>query len=65
MSKPKKPRFSTFWKATNEKRTSNFFSLGENALKVGFDNEISVELNKKVLNLAYYFDENRFPGVVE
>ncbi len=42
-----------------------FFSLGENALKVGFDNEISVELNKKVLNLAHYFDENRFPGVVE
>lgn len=42
-----------------------FFSLGENALTVSFGNAISLELNKKVLTLAEYFDKNRFPGFVE
>lgn len=41
------------------------FSLGESALTVYFGNEISLESNRKALNLAAYFDKNRFPGFVE
>ncbi|HXG82771.1 MAG TPA: 5-oxoprolinase subunit PxpB [Pyrinomonadaceae bacterium] len=41
------------------------FSLGETALTVSFGNDISAELNKKVLSLAFYFDENGFPGLIE
>jgi inhibitor of KinA len=48
---------------TNER--VKIFSLGENALTISFGNEISLELNKRVLNLSRHFEENRFPGLVE
>jgi inhibitor of KinA len=48
---------------TNER--VKIFSLGENALTISFGNEISLELNKRVLNLSRHFEENRFPGFVE
>lgn len=41
------------------------FPLGDCAVTVEFGNQISPELNDRVLNLARYFDENRFPGFVE
>lgn len=41
------------------------FSLGESALTINFGDEISAELNRSVLNLAFYFNENRFPGFIE
>ncbi len=41
------------------------FPLGDAALTVSFGNEISLELNKKVLNLAAHFQTNRFDGFVE
>lgn len=41
------------------------FPLGENALTIEFANEISEELNDRVLSLARYLDKNRFAGFVE
>ena len=41
------------------------FPLGDNALTVEFGNEISAELNSRVLSLARFFDANTFPGFVE
>ncbi|MFN3329760.1 MAG: 5-oxoprolinase subunit PxpB [Pyrinomonadaceae bacterium] len=41
------------------------FPLGESALTVDFGNEISVELNQKVLWLASFFEKNPFPGMIE
>ena len=41
------------------------FPLGENALIVEFGTEVSLELNRKSLNLAAYFQKNPFPGLVE
>jgi len=41
------------------------FSLGDHALTVEFGNEISAELNNRVLKLAHFFDENSFEGFVE
>lgn len=41
------------------------FSLGDGALTVSFGIEISLESNAKVLNLDYYFEKNRFPGLIE
>jgi len=41
------------------------FPLGENALTVEFGNEISLELNQQALQLAEYFQKNRFPGFIE
>ncbi len=41
------------------------FSLGDNALTIDFGNEISVELNERVLTLAQIFDKNSFAGFVE
>lgn len=41
------------------------FPLGDNALTVEFGNEISVELNNRVLSLARFFDANKFLGFVE
>ena len=41
------------------------FPLGDNALTVEFGNEISDELNNRVLNLAAFFDKNAFQGLIE
>jgi len=41
------------------------FPLGENALTVEFGNEISLDLNRKALVLADYFQKDPFPGFVE
>jgi inhibitor of KinA len=41
------------------------FSLGENALTIDFGNEISLELNGKVLRLAAFLAQNNFAGFVE
>ena len=41
------------------------FSLGDGALTIDFGNEISAELNDRVLKLAQFFDENSFAGFVE
>lgn len=41
------------------------FPLGDNALTVEFGNEISVELNDHVLNLADFFETSVFEGFIE
>lgn len=41
------------------------FPLGDAALTVSFGSEISLETNKKVLNLAAHFEKNRFAGFIE
>jgi inhibitor of KinA len=41
------------------------FPLGENALTVEFGNEISLELNRKALDLAGHFQKHPFPGFIE
>jgi inhibitor of KinA len=41
------------------------FPLGDNALTISFGNEISPELNNRVLKLANYFEQNSFPGFIE
>jgi inhibitor of KinA len=41
------------------------FSLGENALTIDFGNEISLELNNKVLRLAAFLAANSFAGFIE
>ena len=41
------------------------FPLGENALTVEFDNEISPETNDKVINSADYISKNSFEGFIE
>jgi inhibitor of KinA len=41
------------------------FPLGENALTVDFGNEISLELNNKVLRLDGFLAENNFSGFIE
>lgn len=41
------------------------FPLGENALTIEFANEISGELNDRVLSVAAYLDKHRFPGFIE
>jgi inhibitor of KinA len=41
------------------------FPLGDAGLTVEFGNEISVELNNCVINLAGFFDKNPFLGFVE
>lgn len=44
---------------------TRIFPLGENAVTVEFGNEMSEPLNDAAMNLAEYFDANRFPGFVE
>ena len=46
-------------------RPTRIFPLGENALTIEFGNELSEPLNAAAMNLADYFDANRFPGYVE
>lgn len=41
------------------------FPLGDDALTVEFGNEISAELNNRVLSLSRFFEANTFPGFVE
>ncbi len=41
------------------------FPIGGTALTIEFGNEISVELNKRVIQLARFFEENSFLGFVE
>lgn len=41
------------------------FPLGDNAVTIEFGNEVSLDLNRKVLALADYFESNQFPGFVE
>lgn len=41
------------------------FPLGENALTIDFGNEISLELNNRVLQFADFFARNNFAGFVE
>jgi hypothetical protein len=38
------------------------FPLSENALTVEFGNEISLDLNRKALDLADYFQKDPFPA---
>ncbi len=44
---------------------ANIFPLGESALNVNFGNEISLELNNKVLKLADFIEKNQFSGFIE
>ncbi len=44
---------------------AKIFPLGESALTIEFRNEISVELNNRVLTLANFFTENSFAGFEE
>ncbi|CAN5587512.1 5-oxoprolinase subunit B [soil metagenome] len=46
-------------------RNIKIFPLGDNALTISFGNEISPELNNRVLKLANYFVHNSFPGFIE
>lgn len=46
-------------------RPTRIFPLGENALTIEFGNELSEPLNAAAMNLADYFDANRFPGYIE
>jgi inhibitor of KinA len=41
------------------------FPLGDAALTVEFSTGISVEINKKAISLAGYFEQNPFPGFIE
>ena len=41
------------------------FPLGENALTVEFGNEISLDLNRKALDLAEHLQNDPFPGFIE
>ena len=41
------------------------FPLGDNALTVEFGNEISVEMNDRVVQTAEFFERNRFDGLLE
>ncbi len=41
------------------------FPLGDNALTIEFGSEISPALNSLVINLADYFSQNQFPGLIE
>jgi inhibitor of KinA len=41
------------------------FPLGDNALTVEFGNEISVEMNSRVVHLADFFERNSFAGFIE
>ncbi|HJS50272.1 MAG TPA: 5-oxoprolinase subunit PxpB [Pyrinomonadaceae bacterium] len=41
------------------------FPLGENALTVEFGNEISLDLNRKAIDLAEHFQNEPFPGLIE
>lgn len=48
-----------------DKDNFRIFSLGENAVTIEFGNAISERLNRRVLNLAKYFENNPFSGLIE
>ncbi len=48
-----------------KKEKVKIFSLGESALTIEFGNEISVELNNRVLKFSGYFAKNSFAGFEE
>ncbi len=48
-----------------KKNHVKIFPLGDNALTLSFGNEISPELNKKVLKLANFIEQNPFKGFIE
>ncbi len=41
------------------------YSLGENAVTINFGNEISAEINNRVIQLDYHFNNNQFSGFIE
>lgn len=41
------------------------FPLGTDALTIELGREISPELNDRIINLAQYFEQNPFPGLIE
>lgn len=41
------------------------FAISENAVTIDFGNEISVELNEKVIQLAEFIEQNKFIGLSE
>jgi len=41
------------------------FPLGENALTIELGEEISEKLNRRILKLAKYFEQNKFEGFIE
>ena len=43
----------------------HFFSVSENSLTLSFGNEISEEINQKILNLSDLIGKNPFPGLTE
>lgn len=46
-------------------KSIKIFPLGDNALTVSFGNKISPELNNPALKLAQFFEQNKFPGLIE
>ena len=48
-----------------KKKDAKIFPLGESALTIDFGNEISVELNNRILRLENFFAENSFTGFEE
>jgi inhibitor of KinA len=44
---------------------NKIFPLGDAALTIEFGNEISLELNNRVIRLARFFEANSFPGFIE
>ncbi len=41
------------------------FPISENALTIDFGNEISVEFNEKVIQIACFIEKNKFAGFIE
>src|SRR5215211_7028068 len=41
------------------------YSLGENAITINFGNEISAEINNRVIGLDHHFNNNQFSGFIE
>ncbi len=42
-----------------------YFSVSESALTISFENRISTEINRKILELAQHIEQNPFAGLVE
>lgn len=46
-------------------KTVEIYSLGENAVTINFGNEISSEINNRVIQLNCHFNKSRFSGFIE
>jgi inhibitor of KinA len=46
-------------------KADKIYPLGVDALTIDFGNEISLELNERVVSLAEFFEEKAFPGLRE